>query len=223
MLIDKVFDVLKQFSGKDYASGHFSPEEFSRYAEIAQSELLNEKYNGLGIDSYDEGHPLWISEFRSTVNISSSSTTSTYSVFNKPNDYRFFSSARSVDTSSGDVYLVDIDFIRDFEVGERLSSEIDKPTKTYPVIIEYGSFFGVAPKSVKNITLTYIKNPAVPVYAYTVSGGRPVFDEANSVDFTFGESMYPEIAFRMAKYLGIQIREPELVQYSQLKEQDRLT
>jgi hypothetical protein len=223
MLINRIYEVLKQFSGKDYASGHFSIDEFNRYAEIVQGELLNEKFNSFGADSYDKSIQSDVSPFRVTVDLYKSSKTSIYAVFDKPSDYRFFSSARGVDTSSGKVRIVDIDLVRDFEVGERMSSEIDVPTLTYPIIIEYGTYLGVAPREINNISLTYIKTPEAPVYGSAIVNNRPVFDASTSVDFTFGDVMYDEITMRMAKYLGVQIREQELFQYSQVKEQDRLT
>ena len=44
MLIDKVYKAVQQLVNKNQVSGVLTPAEFNRYAEFAQTELIDETY-----------------------------------------------------------------------------------------------------------------------------------------------------------------------------------
>jgi hypothetical protein len=113
----------------------------------------------------------------------------------------------------------DITEITDAEVGNILTSSINEPTMRYPYCSYYSDYVQVYPKDLAKVTFTYLREPAEPKWAYTVVNGRPVYDASNSVDVEAPEDAMNEIAFIALGYLGIHIRESELIQYSELQQQ----
>jgi hypothetical protein len=74
------------------------------------------------------------------------------------------------------------------------------------------TYFEVLPSGVVQVKLTYLKVPPVPVWAFTIVSGEPVFDSANSVDFTLSETSLSDIVFKLCSYFGIEIKDGEIYQ-----------
>jgi hypothetical protein len=145
---------------------------------------------------------------------------------NYPNDYLHISSYRhryKKQLSCGDTVVkeVDIRAMKDSEIGHILTSQIVEPTMRYPYLAFYNDHMKVYPKEIDYVILTYLKKPEEPVWAYTPdANGRPVYDDTASVNIDAPEEALNEIAFRVLSFLGMNIREPQLIQYSeQLKAQ----
>lgn len=109
-----------------------------------------------------------------------------------------------------------VDIVRDNEVGSKLGSNIVNPTKKYPMASIQDTFIQFYPKNIGFVTMSYLKQPTLPVWGYT--GGvttPPVYDSTTSVQLESPEETHNDIVVRILRYLGISIREPQLIQYSQ--------
>lgn len=107
----------------------------------------------------------------------------------------------------------------DYKVRESyLNSLIDFPTVDYPIYCELGGTLLIYPNTIPNGKLTYLKTPATVKWAYTLSGGTPVYDATNSVQFGWQEVEKEKLMSRILLYMGIAVKDTELVQESlQLK------
>lgn len=76
--------------------------------------------------------------------------------------------------------------------------------------------FEVLPHDIPNILVYYFKKPAKPKYAYTTQGTRYVYDDTNSVDIEWSQLLYPEFTMRILNGLGINLRENQVIQYTQM-------
>lgn len=72
------------------------------------------------------------------------------------------------------------------------------------------------PTTVTSIELQYFKTLSKPKYAYTLSGTRYVFHEGNSVDIEFSPLVYPDLLNRVLQVVGVNLRENQLVQYTEM-------
>jgi hypothetical protein len=138
--------------------------------------------------------------------------------------YLHVSSIRSPYTTQKNGALKSVDtpvtILKDHEIGERIFSEIDSPTLKYPVCGFYDSFVQFYPKNIGRVTFTYLRIPTPPKWAFTTVNNRPVYDAANSVDIESPDITHNEIAMRTLSYLGISIREQQLVQYAEQLKND---
>lgn len=142
-----------------------------------------------------------------------------------PSDYLHTSSIRynwKVKDKSCGEYITkpqEVDQLNDAELGNRLASSIVYPSKRYPAM-SYGSdYMQFYPIDLGYVDFTYLREPAKPEWVFTVVNGRPVYDSANSVNIEAPKEIFTKIAMRILSYLGVNIREPQLIQYAEMQEQ----
>lgn len=112
---------------------------------------------------------------------------------------------------------VAIRILSDDELDKVLESEINYPSFKFPVAGIFNTYFQVFPENFQYIDITYLRQPRVAVWAYTIQNGRPLYDAANSVDIDAPKESLNEIAMYVCSYLGINIREGDLTQYAEGK------
>lgn len=110
-----------------------------------------------------------------------------------------------------------IETIKDNEWGKRVSSTIVAPTLKRPIVRRLGGVFMVRPKAITNINLTYLRYPNEAKWEYTVVNNRPVYDSVNSIDIEAPYDAFNEIAMLTLEFMGIRLRERELVEMANLK------
>lgn len=227
MLIDKVYKVILQLINKYQTGGYLSPAEFNRYAEFAQREYIEETYNKANGQGYEFNYD--ISDMFSDIKKVQSVTVLNGSI-QKPSDYLHFSTAYSHYVFKDEPRLAPIELVRDSEWAERLSSEVNKPSLQFPIMRNMDGKFDVYPAAINNVTLTYIKEPLLPWWNYTLSGSDRVFAATggittnpnpgvaagNSTDFEVQE--FEDMVWKICKYMGIEIREGDLYQLSNLEQ-----
>jgi hypothetical protein len=223
MLIDKVYKAVQQLVNKNQVSGVLTPAEFNRYAEFAQTELIDETYYNGNKQGYEFNYE--ISENFSALKVVSSIVLSNGQA-TKPTDYNYFSSAYANYIFQGEGRVTPVEFVRDSEWAERLGSEVNRPSRQFPIMRNMDGFFDVYPTDINNITLTYIKEPLQPWWNYTLSGSTPVFAETGgtttnpNAGVTAGDSTdfevqdFEDLVWRICKYMGIEIREGDLYNLS---------
>lgn len=116
---------------------------------------------------------------------------------------------------------VEVEFLPDSEIGQRLSSSILYPTKSFPAFSVYDTHFKFYPCSLGIARLTYLRYPRKPEWKYIIgSKGRPVYDSVSSIDSEWGENNLNEIAIRICSYLGIHLSRADLLNYSETQQQN---
>ena len=224
MFIDKVYKAVQLFANKSQVGGYISPLEFNRYAEFAQLDWINENYNPSTKLGYENNYQSSddFSELKTSVPITVSS-----GLITKPTNYLHYSSAFAYTMFGDEARPTPVQLIRDVEWSERLMSEINKPTKNFPIIRSIAGNFEVRPTNINQVVLNYIRIPEQPWWNYTIVSGQPVFaatggvttnpnagvTAGNSTNFVLGEDNFGDLVFRICRYFGIEVREQELYQY----------
>lgn len=111
-----------------------------------------------------------------------------------------------------------IEIVKDNEWGKRTSSTIVAPNMKRPIAKFLSGKLSVRPKALTSVNLTYLRYPKVPVWNYTIVNGRPVYDSASSVDMEAPKEAFNNIAMLCLGFMGINLREQDLVQYANLNE-----
>ena len=127
----------------------------------------------------------------------------------------------SVGTTSSNVVskTVSIRPVDDSELSNLLSSSIVQPTLGFPVLTFYQEGVQYHPISINTVDFVYLRKPITPIWAYTVVDNRPVYDAPNSIDLEWPTQVLNEIAIRVLSFIGINLRENDLAQYSEGKRQ----
>tara|TARA_R110002020_G_scaffold33491_3_gene101937 strand:- start:25183 stop:25953 length:771 start_codon:yes stop_codon:yes gene_type:complete len=109
--------------------------------------------------------------------------------------------------------------VDDGELNKLLSSSIVAPTLDYPILAFFEDGIQYYPKDLSSVELTYLHRPIVPNWASTIVNDRPIYNPGASTDLEWAEQVFNEIAIRILAFVGVNLRESELAQYSEGKRQ----
>lgn len=215
------------FTSNHYQSGQVTDDNFNTACAFVSLELFR-KYCGLP-EEYQPNNPTPRVAWQMTnaisddlrpfiVNANIPKDNSGYFPF--PADYSVFSSMwyrYVLNNPKGGQPSSDIRWIEnvsDSELRLRLTSTIKNPTPFFPVCAWYSYGFKVYPEVINRIELTYLKVPVTPFRNYTqLQNDETEYNPVGSIQFEFPQTMYPNLATRIALYYGINIREDEFVNW----------
>lgn len=111
-----------------------------------------------------------------------------------------------------------VSVIRESELADRLVSQVAPPSQRYPIAQEQATKFKVYPK-LQYVVMDYTRYPVQAVWNYTMTNGRPVYNATGSVDIELPKECFKGLAMLYLSYLGISMRDNELIQYSEIQKQ----
>ena len=110
--------------------------------------------------------------------------------------------------------------VDDMELANLLGSYIVFPSKHHPVLTFYQEGVQYHPRDIGSVDFVYLRKPVSPDWKFTTDpDGRPIYDSLNSIDLEWPVQVFNEIAVRVLAFVGINLREPDLAQYSEGKRQ----
>ena len=227
-LYNKVNDLAKK-----HHAGYNSAEEFNRKLKTTEIGLL--EYFQMQ-DEKDQNVTDHLAPFRKyepalpIVEVQAS-----YGVVELPEDYAHKSAVGMVykqnpkDCADGTIVTpYPCWYRRTNEVNTLLTDPIAKPILSEKVNRFYHCFrnneIHVFPKELKAIELTYLRYPEFGKIAFSPSvvNGEDVltYDASNSVDLEWNDITFKYFEMILLMELGVELKEPFLVQYSQMQKQD---
>ena len=98
-----------------------------------------------------------------------------------------------------------------------LSSNLTKPTSTYPIYTYQNNQIAVYPTTITNgITVAYIRKPLPPIWNFNtptaVDGFAYTFNASTSFNFELHPAEQTELILKILLYAGVVIKSPEIVQ-----------
>jgi len=211
--INEAYLFLNFISNKNQ-SGEVSPSEFNRMATQAQWEYFSKEYEKWQLtQSITDALSVFIKSLATAV--------STTGRLPYPSDYEHVISTRHYyvknDNTGIEVPITEVD---NNEYGDYLQSEIVNPTLRFPIWTAYSDYMQFKPNNVGLIAFDYFKKPLNPVWRFTIINNRPVYDPTTSVDWELPPQCHNKLVFMMCSYLGINLKEADLVQYSEMQKQE---
>lgn len=110
---------------------------------------------------------------------------------------------------------VGITMMKDKEVADILESSIVYPDLDNPYANIEGSGVRVYPENIDRVEMVYLRQPLVPLWGFTTVNDREVYDASTSIDLDIPEELMNEVAMMHLSFIGIHIREQELIAYSE--------
>jgi hypothetical protein len=230
MDINKVYTFLQYLADKDQ-SGNITPKEFNLSLPRAFTECIMKRYNN--VNSVQPDRQGWQKNQKITDDLKFLLVRNDVTHIgidgrlSLPEDYLHLSSIvynYKYEEDGETVVLPNkVDVVNDNEISAFLGSTIYSKrikAKKYVIGAFYSDHIQLYPKNLGVVDFTYLRKPKEPKWAFNIVNGRPVYDELNSVDLEAPEELANEIIVMCASYLGINLREPQLIEYAEmLKEQ----
>lgn len=105
------------------------------------------------------------------------------------------------------------------ERGDRLRSQIVAPTATEPIAESAGAnILQLWPKSAMAGTVTFLKRPVAPVFAYSLISGRVIsYNSDGSTQLQWGEDWQNAVLLKALSSIGINLTDAEISGYAEQK------
>lgn len=239
--VNRVYSTLKGLVNKDQ-KGFVTPSIFNEFASVAQMNIYNRlfdegrnamRFRRAGIDQgRDKAKEKQMQEdlsvFAKKTNISKAN-----GVFAKPSDLGRIISINTKSTYALGSFLgTQIDLVYNQEDIDRiLASNLSQPTSESPVAL-ISSDIEVFPTTINRVDLRYYKLPegtnpttgakvsSQPSFGYsTAVAGVEIYSPGNSVDFELPEHYYVDLVVEIAKMIGVNLRDADVVNYAAAEKQ----
>jgi len=233
MTIDEVYRLVQTFANKEQR-GFITPSEFNLLAKQAELELYNKRLSLIkeksptrrsqGIYAENLTPELAKQDIARFLSISKKDIKDGSATVNS--DY-----IESIFTLSGNDQSISsnipVEIVDAKDINQILRSSLVSPSMMYPIALMIGSEssrgnfdINVFPESVERVSIYsyyYDKNQP-PKWSYVTVAGKPVYDSTKSREFVISSRVHGEIVIKILEYLGVTIREADLVQYAQASE-----
>lgn len=194
------------------AAGFPSPDEWNAYANLANIDLYNyyQDEREKQLVRVKTGTFIYMPPILSSFVVSATQITLTSGIGALPDDYDTYITLSKSADGTGNITRVDLD-----RLPEYLKSTIDPPTTDNPIYAEVSENIQVYPNTLTTAYLTYYQTPATVKWNYTMVNGRPQYTSSGSVDFQWDATELYRLVMRILQYMGISIRDGELLQYAE--------
>ena len=235
MTIDEVYRLVQAFANKEQR-GFITPSEFNLLAKQAELELYNKRlaivmeksqpkkaagfYNeslSPTLAKQDISHFLQIT----TISLSNSALPHLGSRNHLITDY-----IESIFINDDEEHSIStnipVEIVDNVNINQILRSSLVKPSIEYPIALlsENGAskVISVFPETITGCVIYNYLNDNTPKWGYVTISGKPVYDHSSSTQFVLSQRCHGELVTKILEYLGVSIREAEVVQYAQNKE-----
>ena len=236
MTIDQVYQFIDFIIKKSNAGGYLSPAEFNLIINRAQIQYFNKLYGNQNDYRYDRPVPKIAYAITEKISNSlspflSDSTSLSIDSTGKvdiPSDlFQTVSLTHTIDGVEYEITRVEQD-----RIANNLSSYYDAPSADFPIYAQLRTKFQFYPINLATANLYYLKKPADMVWAYTMSGNRPVYaptqtgvgvtPTTGSVQPLWKDMDMNEIIYIALSYIGVNLKDGDVSQFAQLKTQTGL-
>ena len=120
-------------------------------------------------------------------------------------------------SAGGNIFPQEIERVTKSELRLLNSSNLTKPTTTYPVYT-YGNNkltvypLGPAPGIVSGITVDYVRKPLNPLWFFTGGATQYVYQASASTNFEIHSADQTELILKILLYAGVVIKDPQIIQ-----------
>jgi hypothetical protein len=108
-------------------------------------------------------------------------------------------------------------FVNEDELPFALTSQSRAVSNSYPIAVDTATGFSIYPQTTQTGAYTYLRRPATPVYAYTLSGSdsRTVtYNSAGSTQLEWNEQYINNIIAKALVYVGVNMSEAEVFNFA---------
>jgi len=227
--IDKVYTYIAKTIANKAQTGNLTPSDFNSLMPRVLRQWVFKTYDDMTDGRGWQSHQAITDDLRFLLVRNKVMQVDPSGVLNVPSDYLHLSSinytySRLVNGQTVSE-LRPVDIVRDNERSAFTSSNIYAPllvAKKYCIASFFDTYLQFYPQDIARVEFTYLRQPVDPVWNFTVVNGRPVYDPLTSVDLEAPDEAIDEIAMIALSLFGINIRDNELISYSEAQKAQNL-
>ncbi len=216
--VDNVYQAI-QFIVNKQQTGNATPARINIAQDIG-NRLLFKRYSGIP-EQWQPGMPVSKMAFSINSDIEKvmrlfKETKDLYindqGVATVPSDFIKESTLTYITIKDGQKEYVPVDICNDVEFAERRNSYVVRADKDNPACIFKKTFIEFAPLDLVNVQMVYLRMVRTPVWGFTLTNGRPVYDSSTSVDPEWPDDIINDFIMLTVQQLGINMQRSQLVQ-----------
>jgi len=237
MTIDEIYRLVQTFANKEQR-GFITPKDFNLLSKQAELELYNKRLSmvlekipqkkqaGIYAESLSpELAKFDISHFFYTTPESTEESGSPWAGSTVSLNADYIDSIFILPSEEhGITKNIPVEIVSRKDVNQILRSSLVKPSIEYPIALvsrsnnEDKKVISVFPEYISEIAVNYYLYDNEPKWSYVTVAGKPVYNSVNSTQFRISSRVHGELVVKILEYLGVTIREADLVQYAQSSE-----
>lgn len=185
-----------------------TPAEIDNALEAGQLEVIEDYFQLYGINQkvHDALNPVKVT--------TSYTTTSNGSLIYASNHLHLLPDIYSIIGSS----INRVRVLQDNEWVDALSSQLRPVTESTPISKETAGKLQIYPTGIYILYYSYIRRPEKPTFGYTQTGRTITYDPLSSVQIELGDAYVDKIIAKALAYLGINMNENDLIQFSNMQD-----
>lgn len=229
MDINKLYVYIGKTIANKAQTGNLTPADFNSLIPRAFSQWTYKTYDDMTDGRGWQSHQTVTDDLRFLLVRNKIMQVSSDGSLNVPEDYLHLS---SINYNYSRLYkgktitkLKPVDIVRDNERSAFTNSEIYAPlldSKKYVIASFFDTYLQFYPSDIGRVEFTYLRKPKDPVWAFKVENNRPVYDKDNSIDLEAPDEAVDEIAMIALSLLGINLRDQELISFSEAQKAQNL-
>ena len=223
--IDTVYQRVLAFANKEQR-GYITPQEFNLFAGQVQMEILEQYFYDINQWNRQQGNSTEHSDmllelneklamFKATVSFPNLSFDEENQTLVLPRNMLYKLGTVSHTRLANGIGIVAFEELSHEEHIIRQASPLTAATLKRPYFVnQNGSLrlYADTLLTVREISLSFIRKPKPPNWAYVVVNGKTLYNDNVSTDFELHPSEESELVYRILLYAGISIQKPELTQ-----------
>jgi len=211
-------------------NGYCSPDDFNSFSNLAQLDVFENLFFQYNNWLNKENKRLTNSEF-ANIPRNIMEQIDVFSVYSTPLNFTYNSTTNLWSYTGTDLYRIenislvnaqgrktDIELMKKSEANNIRNSEFISPSLTYPAYERIGDSFRIYPNIPSGSTaeLYFIRKPKEPKWTFINAQGNPVYNASatDKQDFELHPSNFVPLVTKIMQYLGISIREDEILKAS---------
>jgi len=223
-----IYSLIEFIGNKNFSGNIITPDRFNELIKVVNIDLFRKKH-GLP-EEYQPGRPIPREHADITlkntddlrafkVHISGRAVSSGIMVL--PPDYAHretlvYNFSKTINTVAT-ILPRPIEILREAEFASREGNYTKRPTIQNPIAVLRNDGFHIRPATITVVDFAYYRWPVEPEFSYVLGDGFITYDAANSVETEFPKDEYFTLAKMVLSLVGVNLRENELVQYSEMK------
>ncbi len=215
MDLQVAYNFLNFWTNKVFGT-YYSPQDFDLIVDRAQMSLFNDYYDEFGTSQRLNDA---LAPFKRTFQFTNISSPTGF--IDMPDDYQHLLSIYTIVQNSvtGLPQNRPVPILNEDEKVARDNSQIYPPTTTDPYAMIVANWDVQLFPAVPQAGLVYyLTRPVAPFFAFTLVSGRvPLYDPGASVQLAWADKDQNSILIKALSYIGINVREQDVVQYAETK------
>lgn len=231
MTLWEQFTLIKFIVNKDFSGNIITPEMFKDLIKVVNIDLFRNKY-GLP-EEYQPGRPIPV-EY-ADITLKNTDDLKAFKVY-LPNTpvvvgilpyplnyahrdtvtYPFSKTINGVVT----VLPKPVEILREEQFNSRNGNYTKRPTTSNPIGVVRSDGIHIRPFTILSVDFAYFRWPIDPIFNYQLNDGYITYVPSMSQEYEFPKDEHMTLVSMMLQYIGVNLREADIVQYSELKKKE---